>query len=81
VRVRAQIIDELSEIDHPTDLHLWRIGPEHLGAILSIATARARGPEHYRWLLGRFSRSVARDGPGAAGAGLGKTRMILVAKN
>jgi Co/Zn/Cd efflux system component len=44
----------LSEIDHLTDLYLWRIGPEHLGAILSIATARARGPEHYRRLLGRF---------------------------
>jgi cation diffusion facilitator family transporter len=40
--------------DRLTDLHLWRLGPGHLGAILSIATARPRGPEHYRRLLGRF---------------------------
>jgi cation diffusion facilitator family transporter len=40
--------------DRVTDLHLWRLGPGHLGAILSIATARQRGPEHYRRLLDRF---------------------------
>jgi len=37
-----------------TDLHLWRLGPGHLGAILSVATAKPRGPEHYRRLLDRF---------------------------
>jgi cation diffusion facilitator family transporter len=41
--------------DRLTDLHLWRLGPGHLGAILSIATARVRGPEYYRRLLERFS--------------------------
>jgi cation diffusion facilitator family transporter len=40
--------------DRLTDLHLWRLGPGHLGAILSIATARRRSPEHYRRLLDRF---------------------------
>jgi cation diffusion facilitator family transporter len=40
--------------DHLTDLHLWRLGPGHLGAIVSVSTARQRGPEHYRALLGRF---------------------------
>jgi cation diffusion facilitator family transporter len=40
--------------DRVTDLHLWRLGPGHLGAILSIATAKQRGPEHYRRLLDRF---------------------------
>jgi Co/Zn/Cd efflux system component len=40
--------------DRVTDLHLWRLGPGHLGAILSIATAKQRGPEHYRRLLNRF---------------------------
>jgi len=40
--------------DRLTDLHLWRLGPGHLGAILSIATGRPRGPEHYRRLLDRF---------------------------
>jgi cation diffusion facilitator family transporter len=40
--------------DRVTDLHLWRLGPGHLGAILSIATTRQRGPDHYRRLLDRF---------------------------
>jgi cation diffusion facilitator family transporter len=40
--------------DRLTDLHLWRLGPGHLGAILSVATSRQRGPEFYQSLLGRF---------------------------
>ena len=41
--------------DHVGDLHLWRLGPGHLGAIVSIATAQAaREPEHYRRLLSQF---------------------------
>ena len=43
------------EGDRLTDLHLWRLGPGHLGAIVSVATARtSRGPEYYRRLLRRF---------------------------
>jgi Co/Zn/Cd efflux system component len=40
--------------DRLTDLHLWRLGPGHLGAILSIATPTQRGPQYYQALLGRF---------------------------
>ena len=40
--------------DRLTDLHLWRLGPGHLGAILSIATQTQRGPQYYQALLGRF---------------------------
>ena len=40
--------------DQLTDLHLWRLGPGHLGAILSIATHTQRGPQYYQALLGRF---------------------------
>jgi cation diffusion facilitator family transporter len=40
--------------DQLTDLHLWRLGPGHLGAIVSVATRRRRGPEYYQSLLGRF---------------------------
>jgi Co/Zn/Cd efflux system component len=39
--------------DRVADLHVWRLGPGHLGVILSVATARARGPEFYRGLLRR----------------------------
>jgi cation diffusion facilitator family transporter len=40
--------------DRLTDLHLWRLGPGHLGAILSIATEKPREPDYYQSLLGRF---------------------------
>jgi cation diffusion facilitator family transporter len=44
--------------DRLTDLHLWRLGPGHLGAIVSVATRQGRGPEYYQSLLRRF-RSVS----------------------
>jgi cation diffusion facilitator family transporter len=40
--------------DRLTDLHLWRLGPGHLGAILSVATRRQRGVDYYQSLLRRF---------------------------
>src|SRR5580700_3257838 len=39
--------------DRLTDLHLWRLGPGHLGAIVSVATALPRGPDYYQTLLRR----------------------------
>jgi cation diffusion facilitator family transporter len=50
-RMRAMIE---TDGDRLTDLHLWRLGPGHLGAILSVATQRSRGPEYYQALLRRF---------------------------
>ena len=40
--------------DRLRDLHLWRLGPGHLGAILSITTQNKRGPEYYQSLLDQF---------------------------
>lgn len=40
--------------DRLADLHLWRLGPGHLGAIVSVMTREARGPDYYRARLGRF---------------------------
>jgi cation diffusion facilitator family transporter len=40
--------------DRLTDLHLWRLGPGHLGAIVSVITAKPREPDYYRSLLARF---------------------------
>src|ERR1700744_60802 len=40
--------------DRVTDLHLWRLGPGHLGAIVSIATAQPRQSAHYRQKLAQF---------------------------
>jgi cation diffusion facilitator family transporter len=50
-KVRATIE---SEGDQVTDLHLWRLGPGHLGAIVSIATSAQREPAHYRQRLADF---------------------------
>ena len=50
-KVRATIE---SEGDQITDLHLWRLGPGHLGAIVSIVTSAPREPTHYRQRLASF---------------------------
>jgi cation diffusion facilitator family transporter len=44
-----------SEGDQVTDLHLWRLGPGHLGAIVSVATTGAREAAHYRQRLAKFA--------------------------
>jgi cation diffusion facilitator family transporter len=36
------------------DLHLWRLGPGHLGAIISVITSKARDADFYRRRLARF---------------------------
>ncbi len=40
--------------DRLTDLHLWRLGPGHLGAILAVETREPRDPRFYREQLGRI---------------------------
>ena len=41
--------------DTLTDLHLWRLGPGHLGAIVAVRTGQARDGNYYRSRLARFS--------------------------
>jgi len=40
--------------DRLCDLHLWRLGPGHIGVIAVIATATPRAPEFYRMRLAAF---------------------------
>lgn len=40
--------------DQITDLHLWRLGPGHLGAIVSVMTDQPREASYYREQLARF---------------------------
>ncbi len=40
--------------DRLADLHLWRLGPGHLGAIVSVTTTQEHGPDYYRAQLARF---------------------------
>jgi len=51
-KVRAAVENEG---DRVTDLHLWRLGPGHLGAIVCVATATAREASHYRQRLACFA--------------------------
>jgi len=55
-RAMAKRMRDAIEIDGDrlTDLHLWRLGPGHLGAIVSVSTAKHRDPKYYRRLLDRF---------------------------
>jgi cation diffusion facilitator family transporter len=43
-----------SDGDRLIDLHLWRLGPGHLGAVVSVVTARPRDAGFYREMLARF---------------------------
>ena len=44
-----------NEGDRVTDLHLWRLGPGHLGAIVSVATTKPHEATHYRQRLAGFA--------------------------
>ena len=40
--------------DRLSDLHVWRLGPGHLGAIVSVVTSCPRNPAFYHARLARF---------------------------
>jgi cation diffusion facilitator family transporter len=50
-RLRADIE---ADGDKVTDLHVWRLGPGHLGAVLSVVTGQDRRPADYRQRLQHF---------------------------
>ena len=41
--------------DHVSDTHLWRIGPGHMAAIVSVVSDHPREPEFYKAKLGRVA--------------------------
>jgi cation diffusion facilitator family transporter len=47
--IRARV--EADADNRVTDLHLWRVGPHHLAAIVSVMTHQPRPPDHYKGLL------------------------------
>jgi cation diffusion facilitator family transporter len=55
-RRMADSLRQTIECDGDTiaDLHLWRLGPGHLGAIVSVRTEAKRGADYYRARLARF---------------------------
>jgi cation diffusion facilitator family transporter len=44
-----------SDGDKVTDLHLWRLGPGHLGAIVAVTTTKASEAADYRRRLEKFT--------------------------
>jgi cation diffusion facilitator family transporter len=48
---RRSSVKAALEVDDDTrvaDLHLWRVGPRHLAAIISVVTHEPKEPEHYK---------------------------------
>lgn len=50
-RERVRSLIEGDADNRVADLHLWRIGPRHLSAIVSVVTHDPKEPAHYRGLL------------------------------
>jgi cation diffusion facilitator family transporter len=50
--IRAAV--EAEGDDRIADLHLWRVGPRHMAAIVSVVTHEPRPPDHYKRLLAPF---------------------------
>jgi Co/Zn/Cd efflux system component len=54
--LRAHIREHLEVAgDKVSDLHVWRLGPGHLGAIVSIISDRPQPPAVYKARLAAFS--------------------------
>ena len=54
-RLTEQVRQEIEvDGDRLTDLHVWRLGPGHLGAVLSVVTRHDRKPDDYRQRLRHF---------------------------
>ena len=51
---RVRLVVE-AQGDRLTDLHVWRLGPGHLGAIISVTTDSDRGADFYRGKLSAFA--------------------------
>jgi cation diffusion facilitator family transporter len=54
-----QLTDQITQVvaasgDELADLHLWRLGPGHLGAILSVGTTGDHDQAYYRTRLAEF---------------------------
>jgi cation diffusion facilitator family transporter len=45
---------ESEAVNRVTDLHVWRIGPGHLAAMLTVVSSEPRPPAHYKALLSQL---------------------------
>ncbi|MBI5849719.1 MAG: CDF family Co(II)/Ni(II) efflux transporter DmeF [Planctomycetes bacterium] len=54
---RRALLKAAVEVDghaRVVDLHLWRVGPEHLAALIAVVSPAPREPGHYKALLAPF---------------------------
>jgi cation diffusion facilitator family transporter len=62
--VNQEVVEEIkskieSDSDNRvTDIHVWRVGSQHLSAILSIVTHYPKSPDHYKELLSDYDEIV-----------------------
>ena len=62
--VNPEAVDEVrqtveSDADNRVaDLHVWRVGPQHLAAIIKIVTHFPQTPQHYKGLLSQYPELV-----------------------
>lgn len=54
-RLEIRAIIERESETRVADLHVWRVGPQHLAAIVSVVTHSERTPEDFKRDLARFS--------------------------
>ncbi len=58
--VNQEAIDEIKSIiesdsdNRISDIHVWRVGPHHLSAIISVVTHFPKSPEYYKNLLSAY---------------------------
>jgi cation diffusion facilitator family transporter len=58
LREAIRLAIEAQADNRVADLHVWRVGPRHLAAIVSVVTSQPRDPAHYRAQLGAFDDLV-----------------------
>ena len=51
IKEKAKIIIEDDADNRVADLHIWKVGPDHFGVIISIVTHYPKDPSHYKKLL------------------------------
>jgi cation diffusion facilitator family transporter len=54
--IKIKKILEADSDNRVSDVHIWRVGPDHYAAVISIVTHYPKPPEHYKRLLKSFKK-------------------------
>ena len=49
IKIKKRI--ETDSDNRVSDVHIWKVGPDHYAAVISIVTYYPKPPEHYKLLL------------------------------